>query len=57
MKTKLISMRKLDRNNTECILKVDNDYEQKMIFWKYTKERVIDALRETCNCTIPKEFC
>lgn len=57
MKTKLVSMRKLDRNNTECMLKCDDGREQKMIFWKYTREQIINALRETCNCTVAKEFC
>ena len=57
MKTRLLSMRKLDKNNTECVLKVDEDRKQKMIFWKYSRDEIITALRQTCNCTIPREMC
>ncbi len=56
MSTRLVSMKKIDKNNTRVELIVDGEWTQVMIFWKYSKEKIFKALRETCNCTIPKDF-
>lgn len=56
MRTKLIKMRKLDKNNTEVELEYDDGYVAKQIFVKYDKAEIFEALRKTCNCTISKQF-
>lgn len=56
MRTKLINMRKLDKNNTEVELEYDDGYVAKQIFVKYDKAEIFEALRKTCNCTISKQF-
>lgn len=56
MKTTLIRMRKLDKDNTEVELEYEDGYTAKQIFVKYDKAQLFDALRKTCNCTIPRQF-
>lgn len=56
MRTKLINMRKLDKNNTEVELEYDDGYVAKQIFVKYDKAEIFEALRKTCNCTISRQF-
>lgn len=56
MKTRLIKMVKRGKNNTEVELEYDDGYVAKQIFVKYGKDEIFEALRKTCNCTIPKQF-
>lgn len=56
MSTRLLSISKMDRTHTECVLEYNDGRIESMIFWKYTFKEIFKALRKTCNCTIPKEF-
>lgn len=56
MKTKLLKLRRVDKNNIYTEIQQDNGYVQKEYWWKYEKSDVIESLRRDCNCTIPKRF-
>ena len=62
MSTRLVNLKKLSRKNRygKCDWKVellvDGEWTQMQYWLKYTKEKLIQELRKTCNCVIPKEF-
>ena len=62
MSTRLAKLEKLSRKNRygkcdwKVELEVDGSYTEIQYWLKYTKESLIEKLRATCNCTIPKEF-
>lgn len=56
MKTKLLKIKKVDRNNIYTEIEQDNGYVQKEYWWKYNRSEVLKALRKDCNCTIPKQL-
>lgn len=62
MGTRLVKLEKLSRKNRygKCDWKVellvDGDWTEVQYWIKYTKENLIEKLRKTCNCVIPKEL-
>lgn len=56
MKTRLLKMKRVDKNNIYTEIIQDNGYIQKEYWWKYEKSDVIASLRRDCNCVIPKRF-
>lgn len=56
MKSRLITLKRADKNNIYTEIEQDNGYIQKEYWWKYEKRDVIEALRNDCNCVIPKRF-
>jgi len=62
MSTRLVNLEKLSRKNRygKCDWKiellVDGEWTEIQYWVKYTRENVIQKLRETCNCVIPKEL-
>lgn len=56
MKTRLLKIEKVDKNNIYTEIEHNDSYVQKEYWWKYSKDEVLKALRRDCNCTIPKQF-
>lgn len=56
MKTRLIAMKRVDKNNIYTEIEHNDGYVQKTFWWKYDEEDVKESLRRDCNCVIPKQF-
>lgn len=56
MKTRLLDMKRVDKNNIRTEIEHDDGYIQTEYWWKYEKRDVIAALRRDCNCVIPRRF-
>ena len=62
MSTRLVKLEKVSRKNKhgKCDWKiellVDGEWTEVQYWIKYTRESVIEKLRKTCNCVIPKEL-
>lgn len=62
MRSKLVKLEKLSRKNRygkcdwKVTLEIDGAWTDAQYWIKYNKDKLIKELRETCNCTIPKQF-